>query len=375
MPRTVIVEPHPTGHRFQHVAHVATLAIDRGDDVELLTSSGATVRDEYQTFLADLQIRVHDRLSGFFPPPSEVCRSLAELHRMSPIDNLVVLDADQALKRWWIEVPRVLRGRNGPTKSMLLMRYPQGVSLSDRTLVAMKASKFVLSLLARVTRAADRIVYLGGRHEARSGWVLQQVRDPAICTAHSRDRAMIRRRLDLPLERRLVGIIGEISIRKCVPMVAEAVREAGDDVDLLLAGGITADMKEWLEGLPELDRARVHTRLGFLPDEEMDACVAACDAISIAMLNPGPSGIQGKALLAGVPTLSAGSRLRERESTSLAAGLHTDLDVASLASGLRRILSGYEIPPRALENVPTAEEFAAVMLGTEVRVADLEAVR
>lgn len=375
MPRTVIVEPHPTGHRFQHVSHVARLATDRGDDVELLTSSGVTSRDEYQTFLGDLQIRVHDRLAGFFPPAREVCRALAELHQISPIDTLVVLDADQALKRWWVEVPWALRRRSGPTKSMLLMRYPQGVSLSDRTLVAMKASKFVLSLLARLTGAADRIAYLGGRHEARSGWVLQQVRDPAICLAHSRDRAMIRRRLDLPLDRRLVGIVGEISIRKCVPMVAEAVRMAGDDVDLLLAGGITADMKEWLEGLPEADRARVHTRLGFLPDEEMDACVAACDAISIAMLNPGPSGIQGKALLAGVPTLSAGSRLRERESTSLAAGLHTNLDVPSLAAGLRQLLSGYEIPHRALDNVPTAEEFAAVMLGAHFRAANHEAVR
>lgn len=375
MPRTVIVEPRPEGHRFQHVSHVARAAIARGDDVEFLTSIGAAASDEYQTFLADLPIKVHETFAELFPPVKDIGRALAELHQQSPISAVVVLDADQALKRWWLDTPAALRRRRAPTKTLLIMRFPQGVGLSDRAGIAMKAAKVTLSLLARLTGAADRIVYLGGRHEARRGWLLQQVRDPAICSAHSRDRAELRERLGLPADRRVVGIIGEISIRKCVPTVASAVQLAGDDVDLLLAGSMTDDMKDWLDGLPPDERVRVHTRNGFLPEEEIDACVAACDVVSLAMLNPGPSGIQGKALLAGVPTLSAGSRLRQRESLALAAGGYADLEVSSLASGFRQLLAGYEIPSSALADAPTAEEFGAVLLGESPRAGVYEVVR
>ena len=363
MARTIIVEPHPVGHRFEHVSWIARVALARGDDVELLTSVGARSRDEFTTFLGDVPLTVHEEVEGYFPRPKVVGRALMELHRRSPITTLVLLDADQALKRWWLEAPLGLRGRRGPKTILLLMRLPQELSLTDLPALKMWAAKVSLTALTRATRAADHIVYLVGRHESRSGWLLGQVRDPAICTAHARDRAALRQRYDLPADRRLVGIIGDLSIRKCLPMVAEAIQRAGPDVDLLLAGKMTDDMRAWLEALPPAERARVHTRLGFLPDEELDAYVAASDVISLALLNPGPSGIQGKALVAGVPTVSAGSRLRERESSSHGAGLHVDLDAASLAGGIRRVLDRGSDPLATPDDVPTAAEFGEVMLG------------
>src|SRR5205085_498787 len=129
--------------------------------------------------------------------------------------------------------------------------------------------------LTRAARAVNRIVYLVGRDKSKRAWLLEPLRDPAICRAHARDRVQLRERYGLPLDRRLVGIIGEISIRKCVPTVAEAVRLSGTDVDLLLAGPIAADMQEWLDSLAPADRERVHTRPGFLAEEELDAYVAA----------------------------------------------------------------------------------------------------
>lgn len=363
MARTVIVEPHPIGHRFEHVSWIARAALARGDDVELLTSVGARSRDEFSTFLDDVPLTVHERIDGYFPRPRVMGRAVLDLHRTSPITTLVLLDADQALKRWWLEAPLGLRGRRGPTTTLLLMRFPQELSLADRAGITMRAAKASLSALARATRAADRVLYLVGRHESRPGWLLGQVRDPAICSAHARDRAALRERHDLPADRRLVGIIGDLSVRKCLPMVAEAVQLAGDDVDLLLAGKMTDEMRAWLDALPPGPRARVHTRLGFLPDEELDAYVAASDVISLALLNPGPSGIQGKALVAGVPTVSAGSRLRERESSTYDAGVHVDLDAASLAAGIRRMLDRGSDPVVTPDDVPTAREFGEVMLG------------
>jgi hypothetical protein len=368
MTRTIIVEPHPIGHRFEHVAWIARVALARGDEVELLTSVGARARDEFTTFLGDVPIEVHESIDGWFPRPKAVGRALLDLHRQEPIATVVLLDADQALKRWWLEAPTALRGRRGPKTVMLLMRFPQHVSLMDRPAVAMWVAKVGLSALTRASRAADSIVYLVGRHEGRPGRLLGQVRDPAICTAHARDRAALRDKYELPLDRRLVGIIGDLSIRKCLPMVAEATRLAGDDVDLLLAGKMTDDMREWLDALPSADRARIHARLGFLPDEDLDAYVAMSDVISLALLNPGPSGIQGKALVAGVPTVSAGSRLRERESSTHDTGVHVDLDASSFAHGIRRMLDRGGEPLATPDDVPTAEEFGEVMLGGTPKV-------
>jgi glycosyltransferase involved in cell wall biosynthesis len=283
-----------------------------------------------------------------------------------------VLDADQVLKRWWRDTPLALRGRRGPATTLFLMRFPQHVTLADRTLVAMKIAKVVLAALARATRAAHRVTYLVGRHKSGSGWLLEPLRDPAICSAHANDRAELRTRYGLPLDRKLVSIVGAISIRKCVPMVAEAVERAGPDVDLLLAGTIDDEMQAWLDALPPAARTRVHTRLGFLPDGEIDAYVAASDIVSLALLNPGPSGIQGKALLAGVPVLSAGSRLREKEMAMYGAGVHVDLDPASLARGIRELLASGSAPLAVPDDIPTAEEFGAGMLGIPLQVVAAE---
>jgi glycosyltransferase involved in cell wall biosynthesis len=374
MRRTVIVEPHPTGHRFEHVAHVARTALARGDDVELLTSVGASGRTEFATFLAELPLTVHDQLPGFFPPTRTVARAVLDLHRGSPIDTVVLLDADQALKRWWRDAPMALRGHRGPTTVLFLMRFPQNLTPADHKLAAMKVAKVVLAALTRATGAADRIVYLVGRDKSKRAWLLEPLRDPATCRAHARDRVHLRERYGLPLDRRLVGIIGEISIRKCVPTVAEAVRLSGTDVDLLLAGPIAADMQKWLDSLAPADRERVHTRPGFLAEEELDAYVAASDVLSLAMLNPGPSGIQGKALVAGVPVLSAGSKLREREIAAYGVGESVELDAESLASGIRRLLERGDGPISTPGGVPTAEEFGAGMLGLEPPLARNQAV-
>jgi hypothetical protein len=66
-----------------------------------------------------------------------------------------------------------------------------------------------------------------------------------------------------------------------------------------------------------------------------------------------------------VPVLSAGSKVRARESVALGAGVNTELTVAGLAAGLREIRQGQPRGSRAAAaELPTAESFAAVMFGT-----------
>jgi hypothetical protein len=81
-----------------------------------------------------------------------------------------------------------------------------------------------------------------------------------------------------------------------------------------------------------------------------------------AHLNKGPSGIQGKAQVAGVPVLSAGSKIRSKEA-GVTGGLHTELTASAMAAGLREILTRGSDPLPADPRLPTAEEFGAVVLG------------
>ncbi len=152
-------------------------------------------------------------------------------------------------------------------------------------------------------------------------------------------------------------------MRKCPPLVLEAAIEAGPDVDLLLGGLLWDDVTEWLEQLAPRERARVQTRLGFLEEEEIDAYTAASDIIVAAHLNRGPSGIMGKAQVAGVPVLSAGSKIRRREATSISGGVHTELTATGIAAGIRQLLAQGTDPVPVDPALPTAEEFGAVVLG------------
>jgi glycosyltransferase involved in cell wall biosynthesis len=247
-----------------------------------------------------------------------------------------------------------------------------------------RVAKGTLALMAMATGSLSRIVSLSGRDDFGTGVLVKLVRDPAICTAHSRDRAAIRESLELPLDRRLVGIFGVISDRKNVPLVAAALAACGaPDAQLLLAGLIEEDVAAWLAAQPESSRDRIRVFEGFLSNDVLDLLVAASDVVTIAQNNNGPSGIMGKAVAAGVPVLSAGSMVRARELETLHAGINTELTERAIAAGLAELLTELlptgtpqtatpqtATPPAAsppiaptLPALPTAETFAATMFG------------
>jgi glycosyltransferase involved in cell wall biosynthesis len=358
---TLIVEPNPGGHRLQHVRHLS-LFLEKSEQVVLLTSAGTSLTDHFKNYLADVDIDVVERLDGVRPATRQIARLTAELAREYSASTIVLMEADQLLKTWWLQGPLAFRfHRPRPRIILHLMRFPSRFSLTDRTGVARFVSKGVLALLSFATGHVSRILYLVGRDDVREGRVLKRVRDPAICTAHSDDRDQIRRKYDLPADRKLVGIFGAIGARKNVPLVGEAAFQAGPDVDLLIAGTLLEDVPAWLDELPEAHRNRVLVRSGFLSEESLDAYVAAVDVVAIAQSNNAPSGIMGKALAAGVPVLSAGSKVLAHESRLLRAGIDTDLSPAALTAGLRELLARDE-PPGAFAKVPmpTAHEFAEV---------------
>ncbi|HEX3336886.1 MAG TPA: hypothetical protein VHS54_10535 [Jatrophihabitans sp.] len=361
---TVLVEPDPGGHRFQAVADVAAVA-RRSGDVVLLTSVGAQATDWFRSFLSDVPIEVVERFAGIYPPTREMAAAVAELCRERDVSTVVVMDADASLKRWWYVAAAAFRGLpRRPRVVFMLTRYIARVELFDRRAWVLRTSKAILVLLAMATRTLHRAGGFAGRDDFAKGWVVKRLRDPAMCSAHSRDRERLRTELGLPLDRRIVGIIGAIDARKSVPMVYEATRASGSDADLLVAGVVADDVGEWLDSRPPGELDRMILRRRHLDNAELDQLVAACDVISVVQLNKGPSGIMGKALTAEVPVVTAGSKVRARELTVTHGGLAADMTAASIAEALRTLYRQGSAAVRAGGLPPaTAEAFAETLLG------------
>jgi hypothetical protein len=289
-------------------------------------------------------------------------QAILDVHRERPIDRYVVMDSDQMVKTWWLVAPKELRAYRGSPYGVLLMtRFPPRILL-DRHLLWLRTTKSVLTVAARLRGRNRRMAYIAGRDQLRQGLLFKRLRDPALCSRHASERVALRDQLGLPQDRRLVGILGKIDERKNVPMVGEAVFLAGPDVDLLLAGGVSGDVPGWLDGLTPEQRARVHVRDAFHSDPELDAFTAACDVVTIAQLNPGPSGVMGKAQVAGVPVLTAGSHARSRETDALGSGVHTEMSPEAIAQGIRDLLALGRDPVPTPPGLPTSEEFGNVVL-------------
>jgi hypothetical protein len=361
---TVLVEPNPFGHRFQAVAEVAAVA-RRSGPVILLTSTGAKDTEWFASFLDDESIEVIERYASTLPPTREMARGIAEVCRRVGPSTVVVMDADESLKRWWYAAALEFRGLpHRPRVVFMLTRYIQRLELSDLAGWRLKISKAVLAVLAMMTRTLHRAAGFAGRDDFAKGWIVKRLRDPAVNTAHARDRAELRRKLDLPADRRIVGIVGAIDARKSVPLLYDATVASGDDADLLVAGAVSDDVGEWFATRTPVQLERLIMRLRHLDNDELDHLVAACDVVSVVQLNKGPSGIMGKALTAGVPVVSAGSKVRAHELGVTHGGVATDMTAAAVAAGLRELYTW--APGRvSTDGLPpaTAETFSATLLG------------
>ena len=363
---TVLVEPDPNGHRFQAVANVAAFA-RRDSDVVLLTSAGATASAEFRAYLGDAELSAEEVFDQIYPPTRDILQQIGRTCRTRVVDTVVVMDADQSLKRWWYLAPRLLRRLpHRPRVVLFLTRYPATLRLTDRVGWTLRLAKGALALLARANGSAQRVAGFAGRDDLGRGWVVRRARDPAVCTAHAREREALRAELGLPAGRLLVGVFGVLSERRNVPLIRDAIVAADLDADLVLGGAVQPEVARWLAALPTADRARLTVFDGFLDNALLDKLVAAVDVVPIALTNNGPSGIMGKALAAGVPVVSAGSKVRARELRATGGGEVAVLEAASIGAAIRRALAG---GPRRASTVPpaTAEEFAAAVLGQRRR--------
>ncbi len=372
---TMIVEPDPGGHHFQATNSVAAVAA-RSGPVVLLTSVGATSQPSFDVYLGEAvasgTLVVHEVYSATRPRTTELaavaatwCRSLTEV----PVTTLVLMDADNLVKQWWLVAIWHFRGlRPRPRVVLMLTRYPARLELMDLTSWRLRGPKAILTALAMLTGTVDRASGFAGRDDTSNGWLVKRVRDPHYCLAHSRERARWRSELDLPADRHLVGIFGAISERKNAPLVLDAIMSAGLEADLVLAGGLDDDVRAWVAGLDADDRARVIVRDAFLSNEELDQHVAAVDVVPLPLTLNGPSGIMGKAAAAGVPVVTTGSKVRDREVRATGTGLSCEFTVESIGHAMRQVLDGtFRSPQQPAGTEATADEFGETILGVDAR--------
>ena len=373
MATTLLVEPDPGGHRFQAVANVASVA-SRSGDVLLLTSAGAVDEPTYAEHLADAPVSVEAPFLEIYPPTAEMLREIVAVCRTREVSTVVVMDADQSLKRWWYLAPAQLRQLpRRPRVVFMITRYPAKLRLSDWTGWKIRVPKALLTIAAMLTGSLDHAAGFAGRDDLSRGWIIRRTRDPEICSAHSRDRSRHRRELDLPPDRRLVGIFGVISERKHADMIWEALQQRGLEADLVLAGGLTDGVAAWAARVEPTSLGRLIVRNEFLSNGALDQYVAAVDVVPLAITLNGPSGIMGKALAAEVPVVTAGSEVRARELVACDGGELAELDAGSIGAAIQRVFDRDPSRPRRNTVPPaTAEEFAEKLLGVDAdgQVAD-----
>lgn len=366
MTTTLVVEPDSRGHRFEAVSHVFDVA-SRAGDVLLVTSTGATGTDTYREQLGDVAIQTEERFSSILPPTREIATVVADICRRVEVDTVVVMDADQSLKLWWWVAPRTLRKlKKKPRIVFMLTRYPARLGLTDRVGWKLRITKATLAIAAMLTGSLHRVAGFAGREDTAPGWLVKRARDPAICTASSRDRDTLRPQLGLDPDRKLVGIFGAIGERKNAAMTLEAILGANLDADLVLAGGFDDVVRAWYAALPADQKARVFARDSFLSNDELDRFVASVDVIALIMTNNGPSGIMGKALAAGVPVVTAGSTVRARELAATNGGEAADFDVPSIGAAIGKVLRGESATPDdSAIPLATADQFVMTILGVD----------
>lgn len=362
--RTLVVEPNTDGHHFQAVGHVARLALADGP-VVLLTSRGARATDDFAIHLGTLTIDVDERLSGTAPTTRELVAAVAAAIARHGADTVVVMDGDVPLKSWWWRAGRAFASLDHrPQVDYFLTRYPARVDPADWRHWRLRIAKAVLVLLGMLTGVIHRASGFASRDESPGGWIVHRAVDPALCSATARDRTRIRDELGLPADRRFVGVFGGINVRKDLPLVLAATLATGPDVDLVLAGPFDDAARAWLAQLSLPERRRVQAVDGCLPDAVLDRYLASADVVALMMTLEGPSGIQGKALAAGVPVVSAGSRTRARELAATGGGIATQQTQAAVATALRAVLAAPDAFVPSADGLPSAEDFARTILGT-----------
>ncbi len=345
---TLIIEQNVSGHRLSYVRLISDRA-SATSRVIIALNPTQDDREEIALHLADLSVDV-----------SLIWRSLGSLSAIEALSRevgatkTVVPDGDAIA----LQLARRRRWKGAGSVSVLIMRE----SLPSRWGIPVRtwAKRFMVAR-ARNTKNA-RVVVL--RSSTWAGETSYPIAIDPITLLVSPDRIRVVRALlaEHP-ERYWFGVVGAISSRKNVDMVAEAVAAMKAPVGLVIAGKVADESVPAVNRVSEAMSKRdvpfvVVDRL--LADDELDAFVMNLDCVVLAHSNEGPSGIFGKAAAAGTRVVASGATSLRDDCDSWPEGAQwVPLDVARLATALSDAVA---LPPPAPASLPSGRSFADSLL-------------
>ncbi|WP_334172075.1 glycosyltransferase [Sinomonas sp.] len=349
----LIVEPNMTGHRPYYVKMLVGAVVATGGSAVVATRPG-----EFESDDAAIHLR---EVSGGFRRVELGEFSLATVARLSSevsATGTVIPDGD----RFALRLAFTGGWRGAGSLSILVMREVaqpasgRGVQAAKTTLRSM--------LFRRVNSFRNvRLAVL------KSPWwtgtsTFPVVLDPITFRGSSAVEERLSAEWELDPSRYWFAVLGAISRRKNVDLIARALAEAeASAIGLLVAGGWDATMgDETTDALARLRASGVPVVIinRRLQDEELDAAVARVDCLVLAHSNEGPSGLLGKAAVAGTRVVAAGARSLEEDLKRLPGlGTWVELNVSALSQAFGKAAKAKRPAPQWDQH---ANDFARALL-------------
>ena len=301
--RVLIFEPQFKGHNLCHVARLVRELADLPCELHVATSIHAAEADEFQLHLGDQQDRFEtlalegfqtDRLGGRVQTNgvrgwrSAYGGLKTAIDRLRP-DHVYVLYGNHLARiaASPFGLTASLRRAGAEAETLLIggkYCYPQsGFANRLRQRLILKAVS--LGPWRTVFHFDDLAIAELQNHGRRVRELFRLAPDPHGALP-PRDRATAREAVGLPVEGRLLGVVGLIEPRKGIDHLATALRDAGDrlrpDDRLVLMGRFDPDIWSLLNSKHAdlLASGRVLTTDRLLTNEEMTDAVSSLDVVS-----------------------------------------------------------------------------------------------
>lgn len=325
---TLIVEKNSSGHRLYYVRLLAAAAAERGDCVRIALSAGQIRSNEIEIHLANLPKNVAIVFYHDFD-----LASVSRVSRELNASTVVVPDGDS----FAMDLARFGRWTGSGQLSVLIMReIGQPTRVPGAQYLKTKLRLHLFRKAARLSNV--KICVLKPANWAALSEFHPAV-DPITFAASDEDVEGVRRNWGLVGDRYWFAVLGAISARKNVDVLANALRQtAPNRLGLLVAGHCDkATLERMKEPLAKLSVAGAKTVVvnRLLTDLELDAAVRGADCLVLAHSNEGPSGMLGKAAAAGTRVVAAGA-LSLRDDIDLLPHMAAwvPLEITALASAL-----------------------------------------
>jgi glycosyltransferase involved in cell wall biosynthesis len=343
----VILEPGYGGHRLHFVRLLAEQSRRSGGQSALITTPHCLDSREYAVHLdglvarGDLELILVDEPEGG-PKDFRGLRRLCHLAGQAALARggvITIPDGDRF-------VLPLLTLRRPVRINLLLMRaWPFDRSARARALFAVKRE--ATRLLRRT--GGVRVVCLQNPLDPLE---LRLPHDGVACDplprlAFDGSREAARRAMQLPADRCIVGIIGNLSEHKAIGLALAAWARVTDRAEhpplLVVAGRATPAIQTLLE-TGETARlvaeGKLEVREGYMSDHDLDALLVAVDAVLLPYTYEASSGTLNRVVQTDTAVIAAGSSTVARAVVREGLGITCALTIEGLVAGIATLAAG-----------------------------------